>query len=91
MSATVQYMMRMLSNMSIIFLVLCAIGLFFLNAQGVERGIYYFVAILNLIVLIGSNLMTSFMVKSDKAYKKAVEKKEGREGKKTISDWLDKH
>ena len=90
MSSTVQYMMRMLSNMSIIFLVLCAFGLM-MKPQNPELGIYYFVAILNLIVLIGSNLMLKFMVKSDKTFQKAMDKKQNRDEKKTISEWLKNH
>ena len=90
MSATVQYMMRMLSNMSIIFLVLCAIGLW-MKPQNPELGIYYFVAGLNLLVLIGSNLMLKFMVKSDKTFQKAMDKKQNRDEKKTISEWLKNH
>ena len=90
MSSTVQYMMRMLSNMSIIFLVLCAIGLW-MKPQNPELGIYYFVAGLNLVVLIGSNLMLKFMVKSDKSFQKAMDKKQNRDEKKTISEWLKNH
>lgn len=89
MSAVVQYMMRMASNMSVIFLALCAIGLY-LGPDEVERGIYIFVIVLNLIIFIGTNVMQRFMAKSDDAYNKAMDKKYKRENKPTISDWLDK-
>lgn len=90
MSATVQYMMRMLSNMSLIFLVMCALGLL-MGPAAAERGIYYFVAVLNLIVVVGSNLMLKFMVKSDKSFQEAMDKKQNRDKKKTITEWLKNH
>ncbi len=91
MSAVVQYMMRMATNMSVLFLVLSAIGLFYLSPGENERGIYYFVIVLNLVIFAGGTLVSAFMSRSDKAYKDAMDKKQGRTGRPTISDWLDKH
>jgi lipopolysaccharide export LptBFGC system permease protein LptF len=90
MSLVVQHMMRMASNMSVIFLVLSAIGLFYLSPDESERGIYYFVIVLNLVVFVGATVVSGFLSRSDKAFKKATDEKQGRAGKPTIGDWLDK-
>ncbi|MGI6239440.1 MAG: hypothetical protein ACOYI5_07420 [Christensenellales bacterium] len=88
-AAMVHYIARIAMYMAATFFLLALAALLFMAPDPVERGIYYYVLVVNAIVIVGAVALSLLMRKSDARLAREKKARDSRNGP-TIDDWLAK-